>query len=82
MSNPPRVTAEASAGPSIESVAEPTIDGLTDEVKTVLELLAELHEQTLALVEALSEINERTYQPTLEFLRGMQTRARGLSPKK
>jgi hypothetical protein len=77
-----RVSAEAGAGPSLESLAEPTIDGLTDEVKTVLALLAELHEQTLALVEALTEINEQTYQPALEFLRGVETRARGPQPRK
>jgi hypothetical protein len=76
MSTPPPVTKEAtnevSADPPVESV-----DGLSGEVKIVLELLAQLHDQTLALVEALGEMNERTYQPALEFLRDMQNRVGG-----
>jgi len=62
--------------------AQPNLDVLSGEVKTVLDLLAQLHEQTLALVEALSEMNERTYEPALEFLRDMQTRVRGGPAKK
>jgi hypothetical protein len=82
MSNSPPVTAEVGTPLSDEALADPSMDGLTEEVKTVLELLAKVHEQTLALVQALSDTNERTYQPTLEFLRDMQSRVRGVPLKK
>jgi hypothetical protein len=82
MSTPPRVTTEAATELAVDPPAEPSLDDLSGEVKTVLDLLAQLHEQTLALVEALSEMNERTYQPALEFLRDMQTRVGGGPAKK
>jgi hypothetical protein len=77
MSTPPRVTREAATELETDRPAEPNLDDLSGDVKTVLDLLAQLHEQTLALVEALSEMNERTYQPAREFLRNMQARIRG-----
>ncbi len=79
MSTPPSVRTEAGTELAVDAPAGPPaeLDELSGEVKTVLDLLAQLHEQTLALVEALSEMNERTYQPALEFLREMQTRVRG-----
>jgi len=77
MSTPPRVTKEAGSELEVERPAEPNLDDLSGDVKTVLDLLAQLHEQTLALVEAFSEMNERTYQPAREFLRDMQARIRG-----
>jgi hypothetical protein len=77
MSTPPRVTKEAGTELEVDAPGEPSAAGLGQEVKTVLQLLAQLHEQTLALVEALSDMNERTYQPALEFLREMQRRVVG-----
>ena len=77
MSTPPTVTKEAGTELAVDSPVEPKLDDLSGEVKTILDLLAQLHEQTLALVEALSEMNERTYQPALEFLRDMQRRVGG-----
>ena len=81
MSTPPRVTNDPRPEFEVDAPAEPKLDDLSGEVKTVLDLLAQLHEQTLALVEALSEMNERTYQPALEFLRDMQNRV-GSGPSK
>lgn len=77
MSTPPHVTKEAGKELAVDPPVEPSVEGLTEEVKTVLDLLAQLHQQTLALVEVLSEMNERTYQPALEFLRDLQTRVGG-----
>jgi hypothetical protein len=77
MSTPPRVTKEAATELEVDRPVEPNLDDLSGDVKTVLDLLAQLHEQTLALVEAFSEMNERTYQPAREFLRNMQARIRG-----
>jgi hypothetical protein len=82
MSTPPRVTKEAGTELEVDPPVKANLDDLSGEVKTVLDLLAQLHEQTLALVEALSEMNERTYQPALEFLRDMQTRVGGGPSKK
>jgi hypothetical protein len=77
MSTPPRVTTGVGTELETDRPVEPNLDDLSGDVKTVLDLLAQLHEQTLALVEALSEINERTYQPAREFLRDMQARISG-----
>lgn len=78
MSTPPRVTNDPRPEFEVDAPAQPNLDDLSGEVKTVLDLLAQLHEQTLALVEALSDMNERTYQPALEFLREMQARVSGM----
>jgi hypothetical protein len=77
MSTSPRVTQEAGTELKTDRPVEPKLDDLSGDVKTVLDLLAQLHEQTLALVEALSEMNDRTYQPAREFLRDMQARISG-----
>ncbi len=77
MSTSPQVTKEGGKEVEVGPPKQPSLDDLSGEVKIVLDLLAQLHEQTLALVEALSEMNERTYQPALEFLRDMQTRVGG-----
>jgi hypothetical protein len=69
---PPRTTNQAGHEHS-DSPVEPSVDDLGEEVQTVLELLARIHEQTLALVELLSEINKRSYRPAAEFWRELQS---------